>query len=533
MINSDETIIDQNRINSDVTILDQGDSQEDGVKRAGETPITSEDFMLEDYHVTGRLSRGAQAEVFLAEKDKKKYVVKLYGRDWQPVKLLRDFFKENRHDNIMPVVMSGRELGRYYEIYPYYEHGTLEHYVRENGTLSVEFIKKCVVPSVNEGLYFLHTNRIVHCDIKPVNLYLDKNGDDWRVIIGDLGSCRVMDSDGLVRASLEGTVNFSVPVEDYYGVKTFPKEYDYASLGITLYSLYTNARLMEGMKLDERARLWDRSVEIPVDDIRLKSLLSGLIDKDFENVWGYEELKRWSETGWNSSRKRRIARREDKKPSPLIFGNINGSMTRVSTLHELTDTCKKNWELARTVIKRFDTLQFIRQFDSGLYDRVEKELKSRSSNEDIILFRALYTIEKSNRICYRGEDMGTLSDFLERLENRDELAIEFVIYDLFTFYMEIMGAESSDIDRVDELVKLNRLNALGMHGLIEGICRAFRDDQHLKLEGVCIDNMNDFADYIADKSPRDINTLLKKEKVQAWFIAMGFAKEIEELKTLI
>ena len=353
------------------------------------------------------------------------------------------------------------------------------------------------------------------------------------MIIGDLGSCRVMDSDGLVRASLEGTVNFSVPVEDYYGVKTFPKEFDYASFGITLYSLYTNTRLMDGMELDEKARLWDRNVEIPVDDIRLKSLLSGLVNKDFDSVWGYEELKRWSETGWNSSRKRRLARREDKKTAPLIFGSINGSMTRVSTIHELTDTCKNNWELARTVIRRFDTRQFIRQFDSGLYEKVEKELNSKSSNEDIILFRVLYTLEKSNRICYKGEALGDLSEFLERLENRDETAVEFVTYDLFTFYMELMGAASEDIDRIDELVKLNRLNALGMHGLIDGICRAFRDDQHLKLEGFSIDDMNGFVDYIADKSPGDINGILKKEKVQAWFIAMGFAGEIEELKGLL
>ena len=175
-LSADETIIDKRQINSDVTVLDETAHQGGAEQKAGVLFDGSEDFMLGDYHVTGKLSGGAQADVFLAEKDKEKYVVKLYGRDWQPVKMLRDFFKNNRHDNIMPVIMSGRELSRYYEIYPYYEYGTLEHYVREHGTLSVEFIKKYVVPSVNEGLMFLHANRIVHCDIKPINLYLDKIG---------------------------------------------------------------------------------------------------------------------------------------------------------------------------------------------------------------------------------------------------------------------------------------------------------------------------------------------------------------------
>lgn len=543
MINYDETIIEHvhfdNGINASETILDPMEDREKTSddsfrKSSGRAAVTDivEGTVLGDYTIVRKLSEGAQAKVFLAEGSGEKYVVKAYGRSWQPAKALRTFFAENHHDNIMRVVDSGRELGMYYEIYPYYEKGTLEDYISQTGALSPDFIRSYVVPSVNEGLHYLHINNIVHCDIKPANLYLDICGDDTRIVIGDLGSCRMMDSDGLVRSTLEGTVNYSVPVEEFYGVKTFPKEYDYASLGITIYRLYTASHLMEGLSLDERARMWNRSMAVPVEDVRLKNLLSGLINKDFDNVWGYDELKRWGETGWNSAKKRRPSGRKTREVTPLIFGTVDGELIKVKTIHELVEACKANWGLAATVIKRYDTLQFIRQQDVSLYERVDRELNSKTQNENIVLFRILYCLEKTNVICYKGEELGTLNDYLQRLSRGDDTAIEFVTFDLLTYYMEMMGADQKDIDRLDELVKLNRLNALGLRGMIDGICRAFMDDRMLKLENESIDSMNAFVDYISLKTPHEINEIMGNEDVQAWFIAMGYEREIEVLRMI-
>lgn len=536
MINSDETIIDQgihNNINASETILDEMPGSMDSLKNASdeESFTLSVGSMLGDFRIVKLLAKGAQAKVYIVERGGERFAAKVYGRRWQPVKTLRVFFSTNQHDNVMRVVDSGRELSMYYEVYPYYEHGTLEDYVRENGTLSVDFIKKYVVPSVNEGIHHLHVNNIVHCDIKPSNLYLDKCGDDWKVVIGDLGSCRVMDSDGMVRASLHGTINFSVPVEDFYGVKTFPKEYDYVSFGMTLYRLYTDTNLMEGLDINERARLWERVSVIPVDDIRLRNLLSGLINKDFGSVWGYDELKRWSLSGWNSDKKRRPVRERttDVKTKPMIFGKVDGEIIRVTNIHGLVEACKSNWTLAHTVMKRFDTLQFIRQFDAELFKKVSTEIRDSRQNENIVLFRVLYMMEKSNSICYKGRDMGDLNGFLEILGKRDEDAIEFVTFDLLTYYMEIMGADQDDIARLDELVKLNRLNALGTLGMIEGIRSAFMKNDSLTIDGKSVDSMNSFVDCIAKKSSKEIAGVLEREDVLGWLASMGYSKEIEKL----
>lgn len=516
-------------INSDATIIDE-------VQIDNTPQISPDEFaffegsMIGEYKVSRLLAKGAQAKVYLVTDNNNNYVAKVYGRSWQPVKSLRVFFQDNHHDNVMKVISSGRELGMYYEIYPYYEHGSLEEHARASGKLSVDFIRTYVVPSVNEGLHFLHKNNIVHCDIKPSNLYVDKCDDDIKIVIGDLGSCRMMDSDGMVRSSLHGTVNFSVPVEDFYGVKTFPKEYDYVSLGMTLYKLYTDTNLMDGLDINERARLWDRVSVIPVDDIKLRNLLSGLINKDFNSVWGYDELKKWSASGWNSDKKRRVVREKRMSNTLLVFGKVDGEILRVTTIHELVSACKANWNLARTVIRRFDTLQFIKQFDVELFKKVSSEINVRKQNDNIVLFRVLYLMEKSKDICYKGRNMGDLNSFLNLLQMRDEDAIEFVTFDLLTYYMEIMGALEDDIDRLDELVKLNRLNALGTVGMIEGIRSAFIKNDSITIEGHKIDGMDSFVDCMAGKSAKEINDILKKQEVLAFFASMGYSSEIEKIK---
>ncbi len=520
MINSDATIIDEVQLNN----------ISDASNKGSDDYTFYEGSMIGEYKVSKLHATGSQAKVYVVTNNGSSYAVKVYGRKWQPVKTLRTFFHDNSHENIMRVIASGRELGMYYEVYPYYEYGNLEDYLKENGKLSVEYIKKYVVPSVNEGLNFLHLNNIVHCDIKPSNLYIDKSGTEPRIVIGDLGSCRVMDSDGMVRATLHGTINFSVPVEDFYGVKTFPKEYDYVSLGMTVYKLYTNTNLMEGLDINERARLWERVSVIPVDDIRLRNLLAGLINKDFQKVWGYNELKKWSDSGWNSDKRRRPQREKTVNKAPLIFGRVDGTIIRVSSIHELVEACKANWNLAHTVIRRFDTLQFIKQFDIDLCAKVSKEIKERKQNDNIMLFKVLYLMEKSKTICYKGRDMGDLNSFLDLLQNRDEDAIEFVTFDLLTYYMEMMGALEDDIDRLDELVKLNRLNALGTIGMIEGIRSAFMTNDSISIEGHRIDGMDSFVDCIAGKSAKEINDILKKEEILGFLASMGYSNEIEKFK---
>lgn len=111
--------------------------------------------------------QGKQADVYLAKKWGKNYVVKHYHGGWKPSGKIKDFLSNVRHPNIAHVLENGIYGERYYEIYEHYSNGTLE----EAGALPINYIQNVIVPSINEGLHELHINGIVHCDIKPSNLF--------------------------------------------------------------------------------------------------------------------------------------------------------------------------------------------------------------------------------------------------------------------------------------------------------------------------------------------------------------------------
>lgn len=107
--------------------------------------------------------QGKQSTVYLAKKWGKPYVVKVYHSGWQPSEQMLQFLRNVHHPNIANLVESGTYAGQHYEIYDYYPEGTLER----AGAVPVSSLQSVVIPSINEGLHVLHTNGIVHCDIKP------------------------------------------------------------------------------------------------------------------------------------------------------------------------------------------------------------------------------------------------------------------------------------------------------------------------------------------------------------------------------
>lgn len=89
--------------------------------------------------------------------------------------------------------------------------------------------------------------RIIHCDIKPDNILLDRDGT---VKLADLGLARFMGSTGTgVREFMEGTPNYASP-EQVRGESDLDCRTDIYSLGATLYHIATGMLPFARMKAD-------------------------------------------------------------------------------------------------------------------------------------------------------------------------------------------------------------------------------------------------------------------------------------------
>lgn len=133
----------------------------------------------------------------------------------------------------------------------------LTEYIRQNGSLSDENIKKCAM-NIAEALRSMHGINMLHRDIKVQNIYLNGAGD---FLLGDFGVSKQMPSDSF--RSLAGTEPFIAP--EVFRVRQTRKNYqktaDIYSYGITIYYLMNGNMLPF---VDENSTLND--VEDAVSD---------------------------------------------------------------------------------------------------------------------------------------------------------------------------------------------------------------------------------------------------------------------------
>jgi serine/threonine protein kinase len=119
-----------------------------------------------------------------------------------------------------------------------------------------------IVPPICEALQYAHDHGIVHCDIKPENLLLDKDG---RAKIADFGIARMMGAAPSQTTEIAGTPQYMAP--EQRGEKADHRS-DIYSLGVVLYELLTGE--LPGDKLQAPSR--KVLIDVRLDEIVLRAL---------------------------------------------------------------------------------------------------------------------------------------------------------------------------------------------------------------------------------------------------------------------
>ncbi|MFQ5932609.1 MAG: serine/threonine protein kinase, partial [Nitrospiraceae bacterium] len=161
---------------------------------------------------------------------------KFRARFDQEIRLL----KELEHKNIVPILNYGEEEGVTYIVMPYYDGGTLQDRLEQEG-LGLDEIGP-ILADVTAALEHAHLKGIIHRDIKPSNILLSKNG---RASLSDFGFAHVSEtSHSLTGSVLIGTPAFMSP-EQCRGEDVDSRSDQY-SLGAVLYLLTTGNLPFEG-----------------------------------------------------------------------------------------------------------------------------------------------------------------------------------------------------------------------------------------------------------------------------------------------
>ncbi len=521
MINASETIapkFDRAEINSNETIAPENTNE------ASELVLLPGECISDSYIIHSLMNnQGKQSDVYLAKRMGKSYVLKVYHEGMKPSLRLQNFLKNENHPNVTKIIECGEYRKKHYEIYEYYHEGTLE----DSGPLNASQMQDVVIPSINEGLHELHKNGIVHCDIKPSNLFWADNGK--RLVIGDCGVSGYTNETGKYVDSLRGTPEYAPRVKALLGSAAMSSAYDYGSFGLVLCKAILGKSLFSGMSLEEISRAWENGINLPQQiSGRMRILIEGLIKEEEDQRWEYEQVKRWCEGEYFSSSQRTIYTRREKEKviTPLIFGCFDNQMLSVSTLHQLENAIKAHWEQATRVIKRSELIDFLAQFDPELANKV-REL-SRLHDLDTAVFKLLlYISDDKKSIFYAGKEYLTLDDYVNSLESGiDETARKFLLSGLLAFYLR---ENHKDNELIDKLESITRHIGNNDRMTIKTICYALKDKKEIEILGEKIASLEELIPQLCRSSLIEISELLEKDYFIAWLNKLGYEKDVKEI----
>ena len=156
------------------------------------------------------------------------------------------------HPHIVAVHDAGAADGTHYYVMDWIDGEDLARLVKEHGPMPVEQALDCIVQAAR-GLEYAHAAGVVHRDVKPSNLIVDRDGT---VKILDLGIARFQPAteaaDDLTKTGcVLGTVDY-MPPEQALNTRRADHRADVYSLGCTLYFLLTGQPMFGGDTVMER-----------------------------------------------------------------------------------------------------------------------------------------------------------------------------------------------------------------------------------------------------------------------------------------
>jgi serine/threonine protein kinase/tetratricopeptide (TPR) repeat protein len=217
-----------------------------------ETPILELDrgaLFAERYEIIEELGKGGMGRVYrvLDTKINEEVALKLIKPEIADSKTIERFGNELKmarkisHKNVCRMYHLSEESGTHYITMEYVPGETLKGMIRMTKQLSVGTAAR-VAKQICEGLNEAHRLGVVHRDLKPQNIMIDKQGN---ARIMDFGIARSLESEGTTRPGVMiGTPEYMSPEQTEF--REVDQRSDIYSLGIILFEMLTGRTPFEG-----------------------------------------------------------------------------------------------------------------------------------------------------------------------------------------------------------------------------------------------------------------------------------------------
>lgn len=415
-----------------------------------------------------------EADIYKVKKDNEIFILKLYRYGIEPKKgLLEEFVKisQSAPEHIIRIYKVGysNDDKRYYEIQEYAPFQSLDSWLGEKGKLE-DSASRGILRQLNQAIHFLHTY-IIHRDIKPSNILI-RSIKPLDIVLTDFGISSILDpKSSMIFTPQRGTTMYLAP-ESISNIIT--KAVDYWAVGLIIIEIITGKHPFEGFEENHiKNHLITKPVPIPEDiDSEWKDLIKGLLTRDHEKRWRYDEIVRWV---------------KGERDIPVYFESIEDIEQRFArvapyiflareftTVKELAGSIIKkpeNWVEAKKRLMRGQITKWIEGDvkNHDLATQIEDIATEPGTDPDIALFKTIYKMDPSLPFVFKGKLLGTrqpkwdfsnlikfLQDYFESKDNSSEelkdLIYHFFEDNLFSKYLELTG-DKENIDSIANLEK--------------------------------------------------------------------------------
>jgi len=234
----------------------------DSRSRATVTPRTSTaeqkpPSLLGDFRIVSKIGEGAMGVVYKAfqvSAEREVAVKILFPHMARNQKLLERFYREARsmghlsHANIVQGFAVGEEQGWHYLAMEYIDGRSLQKWLGLLGRFSVGDALHIVLACA-EGVRYAHSLDLVHRDIKPDNILINRQGE---VKLTDLGAVKWLEEDMSLTQTGHGIgTPCYMPLEQARNAKEADQRSDIYALGCVLYCLLTGKPPFNGNTIVE------------------------------------------------------------------------------------------------------------------------------------------------------------------------------------------------------------------------------------------------------------------------------------------